>query len=92
MITRVLSCGLGESTRLVSEYKNKLQIADSETTRLEGIVSVTLAFMVIMHLVSVSVSVWYWQVERLKGQVARQKSQLEDMVSRQTFASSNDHD
>ncbi len=28
----------GESTRLVSEYKNKLQLADSETARLQGIV------------------------------------------------------
>ena len=29
----------GESTRLVSEYKNKLQLADSETARLQGTVS-----------------------------------------------------
>lgn len=30
---------IGESTRLVSEYKNKLQLSEAETSRLDGAVS-----------------------------------------------------
>ena len=47
----------GESTRLVLEYKNKLQLSDAEQTRLNG------------------------SVDRLKGQVARYKTQMDEMAS-----------
>ena len=30
----------GESTRLVSEYKTKLQLADTDNARLQGFVSI----------------------------------------------------
>ena len=50
----ILVCNVGESTKLVSEYKAKLQISEAENAKLEGTVSICLGNNVVTSLASVN--------------------------------------
>ena len=79
------------STRMVSEYKTKLQISEAENSRLEGTVSNCGGVVcggaggLVIVCGGLGKTALLSQVTRLKGQVDRYKNQIKELVSHVTI-------